>query len=296
MKSELSILIPVYNGDCRRQVAELSRQAEAISGLRYEIIVADDGSPERSFVEQCREVEQWPHCRFIDRGVNSGRAAIRNFLASEACYEWLLFMDADLDIINPNYLQNYLDDDSKESVVYGGCVAESGGRKCLRYLYELQCQPQHTADERRKRPYMHFRTCNFLVRHDVILAQPFDERFRHYGYEDVLWGKLLRQADIRIGHIENPVAYCQYEANSLFVSKTEEALRTLYLFREDLRGYSKLITFVDSIHLPPVRWVIRLWHCLFGALERHNLCSCYPSLRVFKLYKLGYFMSIQDNH
>lgn len=296
MKSELSILIPVYNGDCRHQVADLSRQAEAIDGLRYEIIVADDGSSDRDCVELCREVEHIPHCRFIDRGVNSGRAAIRNFLAREARYEWLLFMDCDLHIINPNYLQNYLDDDSKESVVYGGCVAEGGGRNCLRYLYELQCQPQHTADERRKRPYMHFRTCNFLVRRDVILAQPFDERFRHYGYEDVLWGKQLRQADIRIGHIENPIAYCQYEANALFVSKTEEALRTLYLFREDLRGYSKLITFVENIHLSPVRWGIRLWHRLFGALERRNLCGSHPNLRVFKLYKLGYFMSIQDNH
>lgn len=294
MKSELSILIPVYNSDCRRQVAELSRQAEAISGLRYEIIVADDGSPERSFVEQCREVEQWAHCRFIERGVNSGRAAIRNFLAHEARYEWLLFMDADLDIINPNYLQNYLDDDSKESVVYGGCVAESGGRKCLRYLYELQCQPQHTAAERRKRPYMHFRTCNFLVRHDVILAQPFDERFQHYGYEDVLWGKQLRQAGLRIRHIDNPVAYCQFEPNADFVSKTEEALHTLRLFHDDLRGYSKLITFVESIHISPIRWFIRLWHRLFGALERRNLCSNHPSLSVFKLYKLGYYLSLKD--
>ena len=294
MKRELSILIPVYNGDCRHQVEALSRQAEAISGLRYEIIVADDGSADRRFVELCREVERWPHCRFIDRGQNSGRAAIRNFLALEARYEWLLFIDSDVDIADVDYLQNYLRVDSSESVVYGGCVSEGGGRECLRYLYEVQCLPQHTAEERRKRPFMHFRTCNFLVKRSVMLAHPFDERFRHYGYEDVLWGKRLRQADIHIGHIDNPICYCQFESNQLFVSKTEEAMRTLHLFRDDLHGYSKMITFVDGIHLGIVKSLLRLWHRLFGTLERRNLCGSHPSLRVFKLYKLGYFMTINN--
>ena len=44
MKQELSILVPTYNGDCRAMVTELHHQAEAIAGLRYEMIIADDGS------------------------------------------------------------------------------------------------------------------------------------------------------------------------------------------------------------------------------------------------------------
>jgi hypothetical protein len=43
-----------------------------------------------------------------------------------------------------------------------------------------------------------------------------------------------------------------------------------------------------------VRGFIRLWHRLFGALERRNLCSNHPSLNVFKLYKLGYYLSLKD--
>lgn len=292
MKHELSVLIPVYNGDCRRQVETLSRQAEAIDGLRYEIIVADDGSTDRSCVERCREVGRLPRCRFIDRGTNSGRAAIRNFLAREARFEWLLFMDAEIDVVAVDFLKKYLTDDSPEPVIYGGCVAEGGERGNLRYAYEHQCQPEHTAQERRKRPFMHFRTCNFMVRRDVVAAHPFDERFRHYGYEDVLWGKSLRMAAVRIGHIDNPVAYKTFEDNASFVGKTEEALRTLHLFSDELRGYSKLITIADGIHLPPVRWAIRLWHRLFSPLERRNLCGKHPSLRLFTLYKLGYYLSL----
>ena len=295
MKSELSILIPVYNGDCRDQVEALSRQAGAIGGLRYEIIVADDGSTDRSCVERCREVEHFPHCRFIDRGVNSGRAAIRNFLAREACYEWLLFMDAEMVVSSERYLLDYLENDFTD-VAYGGYFVGEGERGNLRYIYEKDCEPQHRAEERRKRPFMHFHTCNFVVRRDIMLTHPFDERFRQYGYEDVLWGKQLRQDGITVVHPDNPVGFCTFERNGRFVDKTEEALRTLSLFYSDLRGYSKMIAFVESIHLAPVRWGIRLWHFIFGALERRILCSSHPSLRVFKLYKLGYFMTINNNH
>ena len=40
---ELSILIPVYNDDATLLVKSLSKQAQAILGLCYEIIVFDDG-------------------------------------------------------------------------------------------------------------------------------------------------------------------------------------------------------------------------------------------------------------
>ena len=292
MMRELSILIPMYNGDCRQQVAALSRQAEAVERLRYEIIVANDGSTDRRYADLCSEVTALPHCRFIDRRENSGRAAIRNFLAQEARYAWLLFMDCDMSIVSGQFLKTYLDSDDIEDVAYGGYTVGSGERSCLRYIYEKQCEPQQRAEERRKRPYLHFLTCNFMVRREVMLSHPFDERFRHYGYEDVLWGKQLRQDGIAIRHLDNPAGFCTFEDNRHFVSKTEEGLRTLHHFRSELRGYSQMLTFVDGIHLGLVRSAIRLWHRLLGPAERRNLCGSHPSLRVFKLYKLGYFLSL----
>ena len=122
---------------------------------------------------------------------------------------------------------------------------------------------------------------------------PFDERFRHYGYEDVFFGKVLRQHKIPILHIDNPLGFCTFENNADFVAKTEEGLRTLHQFRDDLRGYSRLLTFVSGIHLPVVLSVIRLLHRLFGAAERRNLCGNNPSLTVFKYYRLGYFLTLK---
>ncbi len=44
MNYELSILIPIYNDDPRGLVGDLLAQCEAIEGLKYEIIIGDDGS------------------------------------------------------------------------------------------------------------------------------------------------------------------------------------------------------------------------------------------------------------
>ena len=50
MITQLSILIPVYNDSARELVAELQRQAQAVEGLRYEILVVDDGSTDEAAI------------------------------------------------------------------------------------------------------------------------------------------------------------------------------------------------------------------------------------------------------
>ena len=292
-RQELSILIPVYNSDCRQQVTALSHQAETIEGLRCEIVVADDGSDDVALQGINAELSALPNVRYIRREQNVGRAAIRNYLAHEARYEWLLFMDGDMAIPSDTFLKKWVEADVKE-VAYGGYVVGEGSRSSLRFIYEKENEPMHRATERRKRPHQHFHTCNFLIRRDLMLANPFDERFRHYGYEDVLFGKQLNKNDVKIEHVDNPAGFFDFEDNVHFVNKTEEGLRTLHVFRKDLRGYSQMLTFVDGIHLGVVRWCIRCWHRLFGALERRNLCGNSPSLRLFKLYKLGFFLTINE--
>lgn len=292
MKSELSILIPVYNSVCTELVEQLFHQAKAISGLSFEIIVADDGSTERSMIDANRRIEQFDCCRYLVRKVNKGRAAIRNFLAQEASCRWLLFIDCDMTICREDFLCRYLECSSEE-VIYGGYTVGKGMESNLRYVYEKDAEPKHTTGERRKNPYRDFHTANFMIRRDLMLNHPFDERFRRYGYEDVLLGKHLRNAHIGIEHIDNPVGFCSFEDNAHFVCKTEEGLRTLYEFRLELRGYNGLLTLVNGIHVPAVRFVLRSLHRLIGSLLRKNLCSNHPNLTVFKFYRLGYYLTLE---
>lgn len=294
-RNAISILIPVYNYRCLPLVQELQRQARN-AGIQYEIIVADDGSTEQDIVVANSAVNALESCRFIRREINIGRSAIRNFLVQQSRFQWLLFMDCDMTPPDSRFLQRYIE--SADSDVVDGGIA-IGGDHCqwqqnLRYQYERQCAPQHTAEERTRHPYRSFRTTNFMARREVMLSYPFDERFLHYGYEDVLFGKQLRQYGRTILHIDNPLLLTDYEPNPQFVAKTEESLRTLHQFQNELRGYSSLLTFIDGIHVPAIIAVFKIWHSLFARLERRWLCSSHPNLTIFKLYKLGYYLHIKN--
>ncbi len=291
MKQELSILIPTYNDVCTPLVEILCRQAVAVGTLRFEILVADDGSTDTSVIEANTEINRLPNCQLLKRGFNSGRAAIRNFLVQQSHYEWLLLIDGDMTVNRSDFLTNYLNSENAE-IVYGGYSLGDGPDSNLRYRYEKAAERLHTAQERSKRPYQDFHTSNFMIRRQVMLDLPFDERFRYYGYEDVLFGKALRQQHIPIVHINNPVMFCIFETNKQFLEKTEEGLRTLHQFREELRGYNNLLTLVNGIHLGIVRSTLRFCHRLMSPLEKCNLLGKHPNLTIFKFYKLGYYLSL----
>ena len=287
----ISVLIPTFNQPCQELVKQLHMQLERAS-VDYEIIVADDGSTDQQTVEQNLQIACMPRCQYIVREKNSGRAAIRNFLAQTARYDDLLFIDSDMTVVSDCYIERYLKNNG-DAVIDGGVAIVGDAcalRGNLRYLYEMAEEPHHTAPERQRSPYQHLHTANLMIRRELMLAYPFDERFRHYGYEDVLLGKTLRQHHVAIRHIDNPMGFCTFEANETFVLKTEEGLRTLYEFRDDLRGYSRLLTFVAGIHIPLVKTMIRFVFRLTGQAVRRNLCSARPNLSLFKFYKIGYYL------
>ena len=287
----ISVLIPTFNQPCLELVSQLQTQLEQ-AAVPYEIIVADDGSTDERTVEANLGIATLVHCQYIVRKENAGRAAIRNFLAQVAQYDLLLFIDSDMSLVDDQYIRRYLAADC-DTVVDGGVRIvgdEDEWRGNLRYLYEKAEEPHHTAPERQRTPYQHLHTANLLIRRELMLKYPFDERFRHYGYEDVLLGKTLRRHRVTIRHIDNPLGFSTFETNADFVAKTEEGLRTLYEFREDLRGYSRLLTLVSGIHIPLVKSMIRWMHRMAGPAVRCNLCSTHPRLFLFKLYKLGYYL------
>lgn len=289
MITELSILIPTYNDACFALVHDLQQQAESI-GIVYEIIVGDDGSTSSEILEENRCINQLLCCRLWERGYNSGRAAIRNALASVAQYQWLLFIDSDMMVCRQDFIQCYVECKVK-AVAYGGYTVRGDQQSYnLRFRYEKAAEISHTIKRRQRQPYQDFHTSNFLIRRDLMMAHPYDERFRHYGYEDVLFGKELEQNHIEIIHIDNPVSFERFESNKSFIDKTEEGLRTLYTFRNELKGYSRLIDYTDRLPL----FLVRLWHFMFGKIEKHILISSHPYLWIYTLYRIGFYASLKE--
>ena len=284
----ISILIPTFNDACYVLVSDLVIQAQALA-TDYEVIVADDASDNPSVIADNRRINLLPHCRYIERNENVGRAAIRNYLVQESHYPWLLFIDSDMHLCRDGFLASY-QKDSSQPVVYGGIVIGNVQDDNLRSLYEKAAAPLHTVAHRSESPYADFHTANFMVRRDIMVEHPFDTRFRYYGYEDVLLGKTFQQYGIGIAHIDNPVSFEVFESNDDFLKKTEEGLRTLHQFRSELCGYSRLLDIVSNYRL--LMPAVRLWHRLFGRWERSMLAGPHPNLTVFKLYRLGYYLSL----
>lgn len=283
----LSILIPVYKDDVRRQVALLQSQCKALeeAGLEWEIVVADDGSP-KAFLEVNEAVNEMEGCRLISRGKNRGRSAMRNFLAREARHELLLYQDAET-MPNDNLVSRYLAVADKADVVCGSfTVSEDAARNGnLRCRYELAGQRRLTAEKRNKQPYSCFHVNNFMARRNTVLSLPFDEQMRGYGYEDVMFGKQLEKNRVGVFHIDNPVAYSGFEDNASFLEKTARAIDTLYIYKDFLQGYSRILDLALTLERCHALWLPRLIMHLFSKQVLTNLKGHNPSLQLFNLYR-----------
>ena len=303
---DLSILLPSYNNVCVSLVQVLQRQADALWGkldkpFRYEIIVADDCSTDAACIDANRVIGDMLHCRYLRMEQNVGRAQIRNVLIPESRGDYVLLIDSDLFLCDDNYLYKYAT--STADVVYGGTRIGGEGlamvdneantenlKGNLRYIYEKKAEPSHRAVFRQLRPNQEISVCNLYARRDIMEAHPFDSRFKAYGYEDVLFGKRLAESGIEVTHIDNPVLINEFEPNSVFVKKTEEAILTLCRFEQDLEGYSDLKTKVTTLGRYIPLSLFRLWHRIMKNKEKRNLTGSKPSLLLFKLYKLGFFL------
>lgn len=303
---DLSILLPSYNNVCVSLVQVLQRQADALMGkldkpFRYEIIVADDCSTDAACIDANRVIGDMLHCRYLRMEQNVGRAQIRNVLISESRGDYVLLIDSDLFLCDDNYLYKYAT--STADVVYGGTRIGGEGlamvdneantenlKGNLRYIYEKKAEPSHRAVFRQLRPNQEISVCNLYARRDIMEAHPFDSRFKAYGYEDVLFGKRLAESGIEVTHIDNPVLINEFEPNYVFVKKTEEAILTLCCFEQDLEGYSNLKTKVTTLGRYIPLSLFRLWHRIMKNKEKRNLTGSKPSLLLFKLYKLGFFL------
>lgn len=295
--NSLSILIPTYNTVCTNLVKKLQSQCEeeARHGLVYEIIVADDGSTDISTVNANKYIDDIPNCLYITRCENTGRAAIRNYLARQARHEWLLFIDSHMTVHNREYIARYVNMNTR-GVIYGGYDVvgdEHSLRSNLRYIYEKNYKNNRNAQMREKDPYKDFHTSNFSVERRIMLAHPFDELFRLYGYEDVLWGKVLMQENIKITHTDNTLTFDKFETNSAFISKTEEAMHTLAMFTDRLRGYSRLISMADILEKYRMIDFMALSYHTLGRIIKHNLTGNKPRLFWFNIYRLTLYCYIR---
>lgn len=291
----LSILIPVYNFDVGDLVADLHRQCTKCE-IDFEILCYDDASLS-GFQNKNRRLGEMKHVIYKEMDENLGRSKIRNLLAEDAQHDQLLFMDCDSKTVNEYYIQNYLEH-LGDHLVYGGRAYESSPPDepmlYLRWYYGTQ-REMIDFRQRQMKPYMNFMTNNFVIPRQTYLDIRLDETLEGYGHEDTLFGMELKDRNIKIKHIDNPLVHIGLEEAAEFIAKTKEGVRNLYgLIRKGKISPKEVKIYRYYRRLKKLgmnKTVLKS----FNKNERKivkNLNSKTPNLKRFDFFKLGYLLQL----
>jgi glycosyltransferase involved in cell wall biosynthesis len=286
----LSVLIPIFNFDCRNFIRSIHDQATDCN-IPFEIRCYDDGS-EHHFRELNKQVAQLPHVVYREMADNMGRSGIRNLLATDSAYDNLLFMDCDSQIDHSDFIAKYVASANKHSVIYGGRSYESDApadsAMFLRWLYGT-VREVSSATERARHPYRSFMTNNFMIPKDIFMGILFNTELKGYGHEDTLFGYGLEKRKIKIEHIENPLCHIGLENTSEFLEKTAEGIKNLaYIYKKQWPiGNVKLLSTYKRLRFFGLHIVMLMAFKIKRNTLQKNLLSDNPSLRDFDLYKLG---------
>lgn len=297
----ISIIIPTYNFDCSKLVGELQKQCEEVkdkdSDFEYEIFVGDDHSTDIESIACNAAIEALPHCIYKLYDKNAGRTGNRNRLIDECRKKWVLIIDADAEVVTPNFILNYWTATGVHhdaDIFVGGMVTPPvAAPGCeLRHRYELHADKTRTLTFRRAHPADHFSTFNVMVRHSVLDTLRFDSRCTEYGYEDALFGIEAERRGHRMVHIDNPLLHTGINTSVQFLENTEAALRMLYKIGTPMTERARVAVTAERLRrwgcAPLARWLF----CTTAPLMRINLLSHHPSLKLFAFYKLGYYLSL----
>ncbi len=289
----LSILIPIYNCSVNDLIQALHRQCLACD-VPYEIRCYDDDS-DITYKKINRSITQYEHIHYQELPNNLGRSKIRNTLAADAQYPYLLFMDGDAKVIKEQFIHNYLQHLSPATLLYGGCKYSNNPPENL--AHHLHYQFGKNREEiafhiRNKNPYQAFKTFNFVVPKAVFDTIRFDESIYQYGHEDTLFGMALEQKAIPILHIDNPLEHLGLEVHDRFLQKQELAIDNLYQLHLEKRApAAKLLNTYDLCQRFHLTSIIRGTLNQLSSFIERQLKKPIPNIFYLDLYKLRYLLN-----
>lgn len=293
----LSVLIPTYGEDVVSLVETIQKQITNLK-IPYEIICFDNGSKSKTDIKN-NTINSFDFCCFKALEKNGGRSKIRNLLAQNAKYEWLLFLDADVLPVKETFILNYVQTIKNESVkvIFGGLKyydEKPADSKMLRWVYG-KSREEIPLEIRQQNPRIHFTSANFIMAKEVFEQHHFDEELTKYGYEDTLLAMVLQRNAIAIKQTDNPVYHLGLDENKVFLEKTKKAVENIFLLFQNKKITSKdnkLLSVFSKVKNFKIIGLISFLHMnLSGILER-NLVSGNPSLFLYDVYKLGYLCTI----
>ena len=293
----ISICIPIYNFNVVELINAIINQGEGIK-KPFEIICIDDCSNKETLKLNAK-ISTYKKVNYLILKKNIGRSKIRNLFLDNASYENLLFIDCDCSIQSENFLEKYFEQ-INNAVVYGGRIHHDNPpkkkEKRLRWLYGIKKEDQNF-NYRVKNPYHCFRSNNFLIKKTILSQIRFNENIKTYGHEDTFLSIELKRNKIAIYQINNPVFHEGIEDNNVFLEKTKSAVKNLVILEKNALDISsvKLVKTYNLINKLKLMWLIFSLSKTISKILERQLLSSRPSLRIFDLYKLIYFLREKQN-
>lgn len=294
----LSILIPVYNFDVHPLVQHLQQQALNLAAS-VEIICLDDAS-EPAFQEKNASLANLEGVIYHVLPQNVGRAAIRNLLAEQAQYPYLLFMDSDSMPPDTAFIQRYLTALQPDRLLYGGRSYQATAPKEVATYFHWYYGSQRevrAVQVRQAAPYQAFMTNNFVIPKAIFEAIKFNETLKQYGHEDTLFGYELRRRNIPIEHLDNPLLHIGLESFEHFLNKSKQAIENLYYLQQqyDLAPEIRLLRFFKQTNRWKLHSLLYWGYQLSFKFFLRRLQQKKPNLYWFDCYKLGYLIALSRN-
>ncbi|WP_178987743.1 glycosyltransferase family 2 protein [Winogradskyella schleiferi] len=290
----ISILIPVYNYNILELVSEIHSQLSKTT-KPFEILCLDDCSSNLSIQENNKNINALPFCKYTILPKNIGRSAIRNKLAQSAKYDWCLFLDADVMPKHKNFIDLYLNSISKKSeIIYGGILYPENrvnDSHLLRWIYGKEREAL-AYKQRNKNKYLSFLTLSFLIHKSVFNKVSFNEDIPNLRHEDTLFSYNLKERNIEIEHIENPVYHLGIESSETFLQKSLDSVAAIDLFvKQDLlpTNYTRITKMYANIENKGISKVLSTFYIKYQGAFRKNLLGKKPSLKIFDFYRLTYY-------
>jgi len=224
----ISVLIPIYNFNVAKLVKDLHAQL-MYANVLFEIILGDDAS---TCLHNNEKLTDLQGVHYFSLPENTGRAKMRNLLVEKAKYPFLLFMDCDAGVSSALYTNNYIVEISRTTppvCIIGGVSYRKQKPNPKYYLRWYYGKKRETKDAyvRNRKPYKSFTSFNAVFSKSIFDIVKFDESFSTYGNEDTFFGDQLRNAQVPVIHINNPLYHDGLDTNENYLEKVETSIDNL---------------------------------------------------------------------
>ncbi|NQX85210.1 MAG: glycosyltransferase family 2 protein [Flavobacteriaceae bacterium] len=291
--SMLSILIPTYNYNAFPLAEALVVQLRKTT-ITYELICIDDGSFSALNTDN-QKINNLKNATFIAHHKNLGRNANRQFLAEQANYDWLLFIDSDTIPKHDHFIADYIPFFEKaHDVIFGGFAYQKNTdpKKSLRYNFG-KSREEVKASKRNSMPYKVIISANFLIKKDIFMTLNKSVTTNIYGL-DYLFGAMLKQNHINVFHADNEVYHLGIDENADYLRKTKRAIEALTLIKTstEIKTHDiSLLKAYEKLKKVGLRNLFSHLVKIANPLIEKNLLGSKPKLFLFDIYRLAHFIT-----